>query len=182
MVSDAPCWTFNDRVHATLQKDASWPHPDRSLNAINEGHRQYFTRYVTSELGDRADLLDKVVPTYPPYGKRILMDNGWYRMLTNEKVELVTDPIVEIRSDRIVTDTDRDYEADVLIVATGFDVQRFHTTFGAEGRSGRTLRQVWDDDDARAYLGLAAPDFPEFLLPLRAQYTAGPWGQHHLRA
>jgi 4-hydroxyacetophenone monooxygenase len=156
-------WTFNDRVHAALQKDASWPHPDRSLNAINEGHRQYFTRYIASELGDRADLLDKVVPTYPPYGKRILMDNGWYRMLTNEKVELVTDPIVEIRSDRIITDTDRYYEADVLIVATGFDVQRFHTTFDAEGRSGRTLRQVWDDDDARAYLGLAVPDFPNFF-------------------
>ena len=74
-------------------------HPDRSLNAINDAHRDYFTRYIVSEIGDRTELLDKVVPTYPPFGKRMLMDNGWYRMLTNERVKLVTDAIVEIRSD-----------------------------------------------------------------------------------
>jgi 4-hydroxyacetophenone monooxygenase len=31
------------------------------------------------------------------------------------------------------------------------------------GRSGSTLREVWNDDDARAYLGLAIPDFPNFF-------------------
>ena len=79
-----------------LQKDPNWEHPERSLNAINDGHREYFTQYIHAELGDRTDLLDTVVPTYPPFGKRMLMDNGWYRMLRNEKVELVTDPIAEI--------------------------------------------------------------------------------------
>ena len=39
----------------------------------------------------------------------------------------------------------------------------FLTTFEARGRSGRSLREVWDDDDARAYLGLAIPDFPNFF-------------------
>jgi len=156
-------WTFNDRVHVSLQKDPSWPHPERALNAINDGHREYFTRYVLAELGEREDLVEKVVPTYPPYGKRMLMDNGWYRMLTNEKVTLVSDPIREIRPDRIVTEAGGEYEADVLIVATGFDVLRFLTAFDVRGRSGRSLRDVWDDDDARAYLGLAIPDFPNFF-------------------
>ena len=156
-------WTFNDRVHRALQKDPDWPHAERSLNAINDGHREYFTRYITSELESRPDLLDKVVPTYPPFGKRMLMDNGWYRMLTNEKVELVADPIAEIRPDRIVTEDGTEYETDVLIVATGFDVLRFMTAFDVRGRSGRSLRDVWDDDDARAYLGLAIPGFPNFF-------------------
>ncbi len=156
-------WTFNDRIHPALQKDPSWPHPDRSLNAINDAHRAYFTQYIESELGDRGELLDVVLPSYPPFGKRMLMDNGWYRMLRNPRVELVADPVAEVGPDRIITEDGTEHPADVLVLATGFDVLRFLTTFEARGRSGHSLRQVWDDDDARAYLGLAIPDFPNFF-------------------
>ena len=156
-------WTFGDRIHSTLLKDPTWPYADRSLNKVNDSHRAYFTQYIVSEIGDRTDLLEKVVPTYPPFGKRMLMDNGWYRMLHNEKVQLVSDPIVEIGSDRVITKDGSEYEADVLVVATGFDVLRFLTSFEARGRSGRSLREVWEDDNAKAYLGTVIPDFPNFF-------------------
>jgi 4-hydroxyacetophenone monooxygenase len=156
-------WTFGDRLHSALQKDPTWPHGDRSLNSTNDSHRAYFTRYIVSEIGDKTELLDKVVPDYPPFGKRMLLDNGWYRMLRNERVKLVSDPIVEILPDRIITKDGSEYAADVLVVATGFDVIRFLTSFEARGRSGRSLREVWDDDNARAYLGSVIPDFPNFF-------------------
>jgi len=35
-------WTFGDRFHAALQKDPNWPHPDRSMNKINDSHRAFF--------------------------------------------------------------------------------------------------------------------------------------------
>jgi 4-hydroxyacetophenone monooxygenase len=92
------------------------------------------------------------------------MDNGWFKMLTNPKVELVTERVAEVKPDRLVTEDGREFEADVLVYATGFDVLRFITTFEAKGRSGRSLREVWDDDDARAYLGSAVPDFPNFFI------------------
>ena len=156
-------WTFGDRLHAALQKDPAWPHPERSMNKINDGHRDYFTRYIMSEIGEQPELLEKVVPSYPPFGKRMLLDNGWYRMLRNERVKLVADPIVEVGPHQITTEDGTKYDADVLIVATGFDVLRFLTSFDARGRSGRSLRETWNDDDARAYLGLAMPDFPNFF-------------------
>ena len=157
-------WTFNDRLHQALQKDPNWDHPERSLNAINDAHREYFTRYIRNELGERAEeLLPKVLPTYPPYGKRMLMDNGWFRMLTRPNVELVTDSIDHIEPDAVVTADGQRYEADVLVLATGFDVLRFITTYDVIGRSGRSLRDAWNDDDATAYLGLAVPDFPNFF-------------------
>lgn len=156
-------WTFNDRVHEALQKDPDWIHPERSLNATNDAHRAFFTRYIEDELGDRTDLLDKVVPPYPPFGKRMLMDNGWYRMLRNPNVELVTTPIGHVDDNQVVTDDGNAYEADVLIIATGFDVLNFGTAFDIKGRSGATLRDRWGDN-GKAYLGTAIPDFPNLFM------------------
>ena len=156
-------WTFNDRIHSALQKDPNWNYKERSLNATNDAHRAYFTEHVKRELGERIDLLDKVLPTYPPFGKRMLMDNGWYRMLRNGRVELVDNPVTKIEANRLITQDCSAYEADVLLLATGFDVLRFITTFNVTGRSGRTLREAWDDDNASAYLGTVVPDFPNFF-------------------
>ena len=156
-------WTFNDRLHDSLQKDADWQHPARSLNATNDAHRAYFTHYIKSELGERGDLMDKVLPHYPPFGKRMLLDNGWYRMLRNERVTLVDDSIARIEPNRLVTRGGSSYEADILVLATGFDVLRFINTFEVVGRSGRSLRAAWEDDNAKAYLGTVVPDFPNFF-------------------
>lgn len=156
-------WIFGDRLYPSLQKDPTWEHPDRSLNRQNDYHRAYFTQYLEEELEGRPDLIEKSLPTYPPYGKRMLMDNGWYRMLKHDRVKLVTDPIETIGKDRIVTVTGEEYPIDLLVCATGFDM-RLLTSYTLVGRSGRTLREAWSDIDARAYLGTTIPDFPNFLL------------------
>ena len=169
-------WTYGDQVFNALQKDPAWPHPERSLNRANDSHRGFFTNYIVSELGDRQDLLDKVLPKYPPFGKRMLMDNGWYRMLRNPKVSLVDNPITEITAAGVTTADGQQYPADVLIIATGFDVLRFITAFEARGRSGRSLRETWGDDDAKAYLGTAMPDFPNFFCLYGPNLQAGHGG------
>ena len=157
-------WTFNDRIHSALQKDPNWEHPERSLNAQNDAHRAYFTQYVVDELGDKApELLERVLPTYPPFGKRMLMDNGWYRMLRNPKVTLVDNHVDRIEHDRLRTEEGTEYEADVLLLATGFDVLNFITTYDAVGRSGASLTDHWEQDNAKAYLGTVVPDFPNLF-------------------
>ncbi|MCC6435961.1 MAG: NAD(P)/FAD-dependent oxidoreductase [Acidimicrobiales bacterium] len=158
-------WTFNDRIHSALHKDPNWEHPERSLNAQNDAHRAYFTKYIKDELGDKADeLFDKVLPTYPPFGKRMLMDNGWYRMLRNPKVSLVDDRIARIEGNKVITEDGTAREADVLVMATGFDVLHLINTYETYGRGGKSLRQKWDDDNAMAYMGTVVPEFPNFFI------------------
>jgi 4-hydroxyacetophenone monooxygenase len=157
-------WTFNDKVHPTLQKDPDWPHPERAVSAANDGHRKFFTRHLERELAERPELIDAVTPTYPPFGKRILLDNGWYRALARDDVKLVTEHIDEIRPEGVLTADGELHEVDVVVCATGFDVVRFLAPIEVIGRSGTSLREAWDDDDARAYLGLAVPDFPNFFI------------------
>ena len=156
-------WIFNDRIYEALHKDPEWTDPDRSINRINDGHREFFTRYMVAELGDRQDLLDSVLPSYPPFGKRMLLDNQWFRTLQRDNVLLVTDHVAEVRPDRIVTRNGAEHEVDVIVLATGFDVVSFLAPMEVRGRSGTTLRETWSDDDARAYLGCVIPDFPNLF-------------------
>lgn len=155
-------WIFHDKLYPALQRDPAWT-DSSSINAANERHRSYFTDYIRSEIGDREDLLEKVLPTYPPFGKRMLQDNGWFRTLLRDNVELVTGSVTEVRPGGVVTDDGTEHDADVLVFATGFDVVRFVSTYQVVGRDGRDLREVWDDDDCRAYLGLAVHGFPNFF-------------------
>lgn len=157
-------WMFNDKLHPTLQIDPGWPHPERAVNAANDKHRQFFTRYIREQIAGREDLWDKVVPTYPPYGKRILMDNDWYRTITRDDVQLVSDDVQRIDGDTVITADGHRHQLDVLVFATGFQSKRMLWPIDVRGVDGRSLRELWGEDDARAYLGMTVPDFPNFFL------------------
>jgi 4-hydroxyacetophenone monooxygenase len=155
-------WTYNDRIHASLQKDPEWPHPERSLNAVNDAHRKFFTRYLESQLGERKDLIARTLPTYPPFGKRMLLDNGWFTTLLRPNVELVTSPVVGFTPEGVRDGDGVVRPADVVVLATGFEAHRpIHVDI--TGRSGQSLREVWGEDEAAAYLGITTPAFPNLF-------------------
>ncbi|GAA0612320.1 NAD(P)/FAD-dependent oxidoreductase [Sporichthya brevicatena] len=155
-------WMFMDRIHASLQRDPNWPHPERSLNAVNDSHRRMLTKYIESELEGRPDLVEKALPTYPPFGKRMLQDNGWYRTLRKPQVELITSGVTALTETGVVTERDEERPADIVVFATGF---RAHAPIGYDvvGRNGARLSDVWGEDDPRAYLGIATPGFPNLF-------------------
>ena len=156
-------WIFDSKVYESLKVDPEWEDSDRSLNKINAAHRRFFERYILEELGERKDLAPRVIPDYPPYGKRMLLDNGWFRTLARPDVELVDDPIQCIDETGIQTD-DTHYDFDVIIAASGFDVARFLLTLPTYGRGGMSVREAWDDDDPQAYLGTVIPGFPNMFM------------------
>ncbi len=157
-------WASGDGLHASLHVDPNWPTPDISLNAENHAMRGQLIAHISEEVGHDPVLLAKVIPDYPPYGKRMLRDNHWFRMLRNEKVALITDPILRIEPDAVVTRDGARHRADVLVLATGFQADRMTWPIQVTGRAGATLQGRWGADDPRAYLGITVPDFPNFFL------------------
>ncbi|WP_236147461.1 NAD(P)/FAD-dependent oxidoreductase [Mycolicibacterium sp. CH28] len=157
-------WNFSGRLHSSLQIDPTWPHPERSVNVVNERHRLFLTKYVTEELGERTDLLADCLPDYPPYGKRPLLDNKWYRTMCREDVSLISEAVDHIDGNTLVTVSGTRVTADAIALATGFKVLQFLWPMEIIGRSGRSLREQWGQDDARAYLGVTVPDFPNFFI------------------
>ncbi|OCH79524.1 NAD(P)/FAD-dependent oxidoreductase [Gordonia sp. UCD-TK1] len=157
-------WIFNDKVHSTLRIDPDWPEPTASINAVNHGHREFYLRYLRSELGDRDDLIDLSTPDYPPFGKRMLLDNGWFRMLRRPNVELVPHGVERVTSDGLVDGTGTAHDFDIIVFATGFHSDRYLYPMDIVGRSGQNTVDAWGDHDAYAYLGITAPDFPNLFI------------------
>jgi 4-hydroxyacetophenone monooxygenase len=156
-------WRFADGLHPYIQKDPTWEHPERSVNKKNDLHRDEMVRHALSELGDRDDLVAKCLPDYPPYGKRILLDNGWFAALRRPHVELVTDRIERIVPNGVVTADGVTHEVDTIILATGFEVTQMASRLDITGVGGVNLRDVWADENPWAYLGISVPGFPNMF-------------------
>jgi 4-hydroxyacetophenone monooxygenase len=92
----------------------------------------------------------------------MLQDNGtWLRTVQREDVELINDRIAEITADGVMTADGIHRRADVLIWATGFDVNHQLGPINVLGRNSRALNDAWGDA-AYAYLGITVPEFPNF--------------------
>lgn len=157
-------WQFGDKVIEALRVDPEWVHPERSVNARNDGHREYFTRYLTKQLGGRPDLIEKALPDYPPFGKRILLDNGWFATIRRDNVSLVTEYVTDVTPDGVIDAAEQEHAVDVIVWATGFQAARFVSSLEVRGVDGKSLREVWNDDDPRAFLGVSVPGFPNFFM------------------
>jgi 4-hydroxyacetophenone monooxygenase len=100
-------WRFGDGLLRTLRRDPEWQFPERSMNRHNDRHREQLADHLMQELDGRPDLIEKCLPDYPPYGKRILVDNNWYKTLRQDNVHLITSAVDHVTTTGIV-DADGD--------------------------------------------------------------------------
>ena len=157
-------WTTSDGLLASAMVDEDWEPNGLSVGAANDQLRQLLTMSLKAQYAERPDLLEKTLPTYPPAAKRILLDNGsWPEALQRDNVELITDGIKEITPEGVVTEAGALVKVDVIIYGTGFHASEFLMPMEIVGRNGVTLTEQWDGD-ARAYLGITVPNFPNFFL------------------
>jgi 4-hydroxyacetophenone monooxygenase len=159
-------WRYGDGLLRHLRRDPDWPHPDRAVNRVNDRHRAEMASYIESELEGRTDLLAKCMPTYPPYGKRILIDNGWFATLRQPHVELVTEPIDRAVTDGFATSDGVIRNHDVIVFATGFETRQLTARLNVRGRNGRRLEEAWKAERPTAHLGMMVPEFPNMFLML----------------
>jgi 4-hydroxyacetophenone monooxygenase len=165
-------WIFWVNVEGLLgvaRVDPEWPGlagdgEPASVSAMNEFIRQMLSAYITGQLADRPDLAEHVVPDYPPFAKRFIRDNGiWAETLKRDDVALVTGGIAEITPSGVRTVDGTLHEVDVIVYGTGFQASDFLVPMKVVGRGGVELHERWGGD-ARAYLGITLPGFPNLFL------------------
>jgi 4-hydroxyacetophenone monooxygenase len=145
--------------------DPSYPPTERAVSAKNDAARKAILEWLEPQIEDRPDLRPVLLPSSPLGAKRVIRDNGaWVKALKLDNVSVTTKPIEEIAEWGVVFRDGTRCEFDALVYGTGFQAARFLFPMEVTGRKGARLREVWNDDDARAYLGMAVPDFPNLFI------------------
>jgi 4-hydroxyacetophenone monooxygenase len=157
-------WMLTDGFIEAVKADEDWNGPPEAVGKVNAEMRALLAEALRAQAPDRQDLQEKIVPTYPLGGKRALVDNGvWVNALKRDNVELNTTGIEKITPSGVVTKDGVEHPADVMIFGTGFHASRFLWPMRIVGRDGVDLQTAWNGD-ARAYLGMTTPGFPNLFM------------------
>lgn len=154
-------WPLTDAAEDRVIVDPDWDTDGLSCGEANHAVREMLIAWMRAFTDDE-ELLAKVIPTYPPMGKRMLQDNGtWLKTLQRDDVELIRDGIAELTADGVRTVDGTHRPADILLWAKGFDVNHQLGPIDIRGVDGQALNDAWGQSPY-AYLGITVPGFPNF--------------------
>jgi len=122
------------------------------------------------------ELREQLRPAYRATCKRLILSADFYDAIQRPHARLVSEPIERVEPAGVRTRDGRLHELDVLVLATGFRVDRFVRPMQVVGQGGVDLDDVWKEGPF-AYLALAVPGFPNFFL---LQGPNGPVGNFSL--
>lgn len=129
----------------------------------NMSQQQAALDFINKEFGDRPDLRKVLTPDYPVGGKRLIQNSTFYSTLKRDNVELVSRGVASVTEDAVVDGDGIEHKVDVLILGTGFQPTDYLGTMEVRGRNGNTLQEYWAGE-ARAFLGITVPTFPNFFI------------------
>jgi cation diffusion facilitator CzcD-associated flavoprotein CzcO len=143
----------------------------------NREANEDFAEFVRNKIRARVKnpvVAEKLAPKDHPFGaKRIPLETEYYEAYNRDNVLLVDlkeTPIERITPKGIKT-SDREYEFDVIIYATGFDaLTGALTQIDIRGEGGQTLKDKWAKNGLSTYLGLQTAGFPNFFIATNAAF------------
>ncbi len=131
----------------------------------NDTAAEFIRNKIRSIVKDPQTAEDLCPFDHPMGTKRPCLDSGYYETYNRDNVTLVNlrrEPIEEITPAGLYT-TEREFEFDALVFATGFDAMTGAlVSVDIRGRDGLTLKEKWHDG-TRTYLGLMVAGFPNFF-------------------
>jgi cation diffusion facilitator CzcD-associated flavoprotein CzcO len=102
-------------------------------------------------------------PEYRAACKRLIVSPNFYQAIQHPNAGLVTERIERIEPQGVRTADGTLHELDVLVLATGFRVDRFMRPMHVAGRGGADLDDLWSRRPY-AYLSICIPDFPNLFM------------------
>ncbi|NCF89650.1 MAG: NAD(P)-binding domain-containing protein [Verrucomicrobiaceae bacterium] len=131
-------------------------------NLVRRKGEALVKNYIRSTVDDTS-LHERLIPNYPMGCKRVLLSDHFYQTLNLEHVALTTSAIDHIDSSGITTADNRHHTADVIIYATGYNLDTWLDKIPIIGPGGISLKKRWKDLPA-AYRGTFVPGFPNLFM------------------
>jgi 4-hydroxyacetophenone monooxygenase len=150
----------SDQLLDSLFVDPLWKDRSDSINQQNDEMRKLFTSAMLAQISKKS-LIDKVIPNYPPFGKRMLQDNGaWLEALHLPNVTLLAEGVEQMNS-RGIIGLEKEHEFDTVVFATGFKAQDFFDPINIDCGSG-SFKSIYEDSPV-SYLGITFSSIPNFF-------------------
>jgi cation diffusion facilitator CzcD-associated flavoprotein CzcO len=131
----------------------------------NDTAKRWIHRKIQEIVKD-PDVADDLCPDYPVGTKRPCLDTNYYETYNLPHVDLVNlrrTPLVEV-TERGIRTSEREYEFDAIVYATGFDAMTGAlTNVDIRGRDGLSLKETWSAGP-RTYLGIGSAGFPNLFM------------------
>ena len=109
------------------------------------------------------ELRERLRPTYQVGCKRLVVAPSFYQAISHPHAHLITEQIAGIEPEGVRTLDGQLHEVDVLVLATGFRVDRFLRPIEVIGADGIRLDDVWSQRPS-AYLSISIPGFPNLFM------------------
>jgi hypothetical protein len=143
---------------------------DRKANATIS---DFVARKIRGRVKNQA-VAEKLIPKNHGFGtRRLPLETFYYEVYNQDNVELVDikeTPIERITPDGIKT-SEKEYEFDIIIYATGFDaITGSFDKIDFRGAGGARLKDKWKSGP-ETYLGIMVHEFPNMLM-LMGPHTA----------
>lgn len=132
---------------------------DRRIMRFAEGMAR---AHLKKQVADR-EFRRRLTPTYTPGCKRLLLSNDWYPALQRDNVVVVDHGVASFDEGRVIDAAGGAHDVDVVIWATGFDVQHAFGALDVRGRNGLSLADAWKDG-MRAWKGTHVAGFPNLSI------------------
>ncbi len=148
-------------------------HDIMTSREANEDFAEFVRNKIRARVKDPV-VAEKLCPKDHPFGaKRIPLETEYYEAYNQDNVLLVDireTPIEAITAKGVKT-SDKEYEFDVIIYATGFDaITGALTRMDIRGENGQTIKEKWDKNGLSTYLGLQTAGFPNFFIATNAAF------------
>jgi cation diffusion facilitator CzcD-associated flavoprotein CzcO len=142
---------------------------------IDEAANAELSDYIAERIRRRVDdpeVAEKLIPKDHGFGvQRVPMETHYFEAFNRPNVHLVDlreTPLERVTEKGLKT-TERDYEFDVIVYATGFDaITGAFDHIDIRGTGGQTLRDKWRDA-CSTFLGMMVHGFPNMLMPAGPQ-------------
>ncbi len=137
---------------------------------IDEEANAAISDYIADRIRQRVDdpeIAEKLIPKDHGFGiQRLPLESGYFETYNRDNVELVDSqatPIERITANGLRT-SDREFEFDVIIYATGFDAfTGAYDHIDIRGIGGQKLRDLWANGPI-TYLGMLVSGFPNMAM------------------
>jgi len=124
--------------------------------------RQLCLDYIESTIRSPA-IRAAVTPDYPWGCKRVVMSSDFYPALNRDNVELVPRAVSRLTSSGVVDSAGVERDADVLVLATGFQPTKYLASLRVTGPGGIDVHDAWANEP-KAFLGITVAGFPNFFM------------------